>query len=467
MSMSHISRRANYWFRKLVLTGLIFLGSFAQGLSIKAVSGASAYNLGTSSGTTTATPIIYGGTAGSAGCSANTNCNSCANETSLKPCNRSQIGPNTVLTLSFVSDTASGIPSITAPSSTSAFKVGTNTQAKNTATITLTWSDICSHFASGTSSSCNDGTNYAAGNFTLFVDANSNGTYDTNEDHQEVSFRVMNPDPLGTDTTYYTIDQCSATSAPGICYFMAYPGDQKVFLNQDQPQFGSSSTLPWGQLAAVNVYPLTTGWITKPSDATPVTLALETNSSTGVSEITDGVVTGLSNGVPYYFRVSVSDQAANEMLFTSDANINDNCTITLGVSPLPTPPFDGSGAGAACPYAAYPDEVLGLLNKDFNCFIATAAFGSRLHPLVQRLREFRNEFLHPYSWGRGFVRWYYTWSPKAAHYLREHEGWRHLTRAALIPTWLAAESLLHWPITLVAILGLLVWRRSRKKPSSQ
>ncbi|MCX5808731.1 MAG: metallophosphoesterase, partial [Proteobacteria bacterium] len=52
------------------------------------------------------------------------------------------------------------------------------------------------------------------------------------------------------------------------------------------------------------------------------------------------------------------------------------------------------------------------------CFIATAAYGSYLHPYVQILREFRDAFLAVNSMGRSFVEWYYRVSPSIADIIR-------------------------------------------------
>jgi len=87
---------------------------------------------------------------------------------------------------------------------------------------------------------------------------------------------------------------------------------------------------------------------------------------------------------------------------------------TGGSGAQPAPPSEGGGGAKGC-------------------FIAEAAFGSYLHPHVQVLRRFRDDYLITNSIGRTFVEFYYRHSPPLAKLIREHEGLKILVRMVLTP----------------------------------
>jgi PKD repeat protein len=67
------------------------------------------------------------------------------------------------------------------------------------------------------------------------------------------------------------------------------------------------------------------------------------------------------------------------------------------------------------------------------CFIATAAYGSYLHPQVKLLRDFRDRHLLTSRFGRSLVMQYYRLSPPAARFIANHECARLISRVALTP----------------------------------
>ena len=100
------------------------------------------------------------------------------------------------------------------------------------------------------------------------------------------------------------------------------------------------------------------------------------------------------------------------------------------------------------------------------CFIATAAYGSPLHPKVQLLRAFRDRYLLNNLPGRLFVRAYYATSPTMAAVIAEHQGLRTATRWLLTPLILGvAYPLAAGGLTLLLVSGTtaLAWRRKRCK----
>lgn len=77
------------------------------------------------------------------------------------------------------------------------------------------------------------------------------------------------------------------------------------------------------------------------------------------------------------------------------------------------------------------------------CFVATAAFGSKMNPQVKILRTFRDHFLLNNPPGRVFVGLYYKHSPPVAAFIRKHESMKAFARIILLPlagvSWLALK----------------------------
>ena len=102
------------------------------------------------------------------------------------------------------------------------------------------------------------------------------------------------------------------------------------------------------------------------------------------------------------------------------------------------------------------------------CFIATAAYGSSLHPQVLLLRAFRDEFLMPYGFTRSLVEGYYRVSPSMAGKIRTSPLLKGLTRGVLWPLVFMAWLFLHpWAGGTFLLAGgmALGWLRWRRKAS--
>ncbi len=101
------------------------------------------------------------------------------------------------------------------------------------------------------------------------------------------------------------------------------------------------------------------------------------------------------------------------------------------------------------------------------CFIATAAYGSYLHPQVQILREFRDTRLLTTAPGRAFVALYYRLSPPVAGFIAQHAALRLLARLLLTPIIL---SIAHPAATGTLLLALACGVAARvrlKKPAAE
>ena len=118
----------------------------------------------------------------------------------------------------------------------------------------------------------------------------------------------------------------------------------------------------------------------------------------------------------------------------------DGSTVSSGSTPVST----GGGGGGGC-------------------FIATAAYGSYLHPKVMLLRQFRDRWLLTNPAGRLFVKCYYRLSPPIADVIRRHEWLRACCRVLLVPLVAAVEYPGGFSLVVACLLGMLLarWRLRR------
>jgi uncharacterized repeat protein (TIGR01451 family) len=104
----------------------------------------------------------------------------------------------------------------------------------------------------------------------------------------------------------------------------------------------------------------------------------------------------------------------------------------------------------------------------YQCFIATAAYGSPLDARVQELRDFRDRRLLTNAPGRAFVSLYNRVSPPIAAVIARHPALRGAVRAALAPVVLAVEhpaAALGAGLAASGALAALVLRRRRRRGS--
>ncbi|MEJ2522592.1 MAG: Calx-beta domain-containing protein [Gammaproteobacteria bacterium] len=100
-----------------------------------------------------------------------------------------------------------------------------------------------------------------------------------------------------------------------------------------------------------------------------------------------------------------------------------------------------------------------------DCFVATAAWGSWMHPHVVSLRDFRDAVLMRSPQGRAFVAFYYRHSPPLAAFIGRHEILRATARTLLAPVVLALERpAAAAGLLLLAIAGLNLRYRATRKP---
>ncbi|MBI5192642.1 MAG: hypothetical protein HZA08_04260 [Nitrospirae bacterium] len=135
---------------------------------------------------------------------------------------------------------------------------------------------------------------------------------------------------------------------------------------------------------------------------------------------------------------------SNGFLAASDA-VTSTITASLG-NLIPTASLTASnpvtmnpGTERICDATNLSNSTSVISNKvstnksDKRCFIATAAFGSPLHPYVNILREFRDRYLLTNFPGRYFVSTYYYYSPYLAKTIEKNTTLKSIVKISLIP----------------------------------
>jgi len=106
------------------------------------------------------------------------------------------------------------------------------------------------------------------------------------------------------------------------------------------------------------------------------------------------------------------------------------------------------------------------------CFIATAAYGSRMAKEVNILRNFRDSVLLPHSIGKSLVEFYYRVSPPMADFIAKHDSLRAMVRVGLLPvvsvSWVALKLgfIPTFVLMIFLVSGLIFIVNVRKKNRS-
>lgn len=400
---------------------LVFIASSAHAtVTISSVDGVSAWESG-------ATPIFYGGTAGDGTvCTGTGLCNNCDDAAgALLACNRTRITQNTIAYVYFTSDAKDGKATITESDGTSPLYQSTgSTTHGNTASIQITWDALCAQMTGGPTVNCeDDGTSDLNGSLSvrIGIDGDADGLLSSsNDDYITASFRAIR---LMGDTVSTASGSASAATN-GIYDWSVYPGDAKVYLENITAWEGFPSSA--NGVTYTKVHLLSVERATKDCDVNlfgnsfvnPDSGKVVTQDLNSEGDLSDERFFGYANDTTFYmFKVALEDKAGNIGLFTSDAVAD--CDPDKHV--------------------VMPGEVFGLLKDQQNCFISTAAFGSRMSPQVETFRNFRDEFLVTNWLGRKLTLLYYDYSPKLAKAIAKDDYLRLTSRIALYPFLIFAK----------------------------
>lgn len=302
------------------------------------------------------------------------------------------------------------------------------------------WSQICSLIGAGT-----DCTQSSDGSKVIEIGFNSGCN---NSALVDVGVRMIVNFRYVTGNLGFMTFPCSDSLLPlayeGICSFSVFRGDEKVYFeNIGAPKHPNLTTLPVADSSG-------TAGVSRDSSnisydklrvfCKPVSGAqystLTTNDVCGDLQIdgktlTKAKIEGLMNGVQYEFLAANVDQAGNVTYFSDPSAVGP-----LGL--------------------ATPEPVNGLLDGK-GCFIATAAFGSSMAPEVEKFRQFRDQVLMKYDWGRAFVEFYYEHSPEAARFIANNEILRIVTRFLLYPILFLAELVTRFGFLAPILGGFLIF----------
>lgn len=393
------------------------LPAFAAKPVITAISGVSNANL-------TGTVTAFGGFAGTPcnGVDINTPCDNCA-AGALATCNTKRAYHDLLFRVTATKTDAGNLIMVKTSDNTAI-----SVSPHNATDVSAPWIAVCRGLGTGINADCETAT-ILDGSVRICIDKNTNNSFDTGEECEDLKVKISR-----MESPTYDI----ATATNGITDFVPYPGDEKIYIEDPLTSANFPNLAHGGKIAGVRVY-IGEGNMTAAvpgSGLEPVTLSVVDDGSF----LSDSKVDGLTNGTKYWFRLGLVDEANNVGFFWP-----------------PTAHIDANGANCDttdCVYTATPDEVVGLLTEDINCFIATAAYGTSFNEKLDTFREFRFKRLLPHAWGRNFVKAYYRYGPIAAHYIQDKPMLRTATRAALWPAYGFSHLALRLGLLPATILSL-------------
>ncbi len=386
---------------------------------------------GVSGAILTGTPFqAFGGFAGDpTACSAldgSTVCDSCTGTTGLVACNPARAYNTLRFTVTATHTDPGNL--IMVRSTTDNFVL--STPPHNSTTVAAEWGAVCGALGTGNTADCESPANTSKeGNIRVCVDKDLDNVLDTGEECEEIRVKFVRMEPN-------TYDVADPTAGIGIVNFTPYPGDEKIYIEDLDARGGFPSLPHGGKASSVRVY-IGENNMTEAVPGrglTPVDLPI-TGEGTKLDK---SVVDGLTNGKPYWFRIAIRDEAGNLGYFWPTTAYTDSNSKNCDTE--------------ACKYTATPDEVVGLLTEDMNCFIATAAYGTSFNEKLDTFREFRFKRLLTSPWGREFVKAYYHYGPYAARFIHDKPSMRAAARVMLWPAYgfsrLALELGLAWATVL-------------------
>lgn len=180
--------------------------------------------------------------------------------------------------------------------------------------------------------------------------------------------------------------------------------------------------------------------ITDTSSTTSSTTTSSTTSSTGSStDVSD------SNSV---FDISANDNYIKEGYTSDGAGTGHYGSMMENLKPATF--YYVRAYAVSSNGAVYYGRQIGFKTQDA-CFIATAAYGSFLHPCVSILRNLRDSYLAKSQLGRDFISLYYQYSPPVAELIKDNAFLKIVVQLLLLPI-----VTLSWLILKIGISGVVL-----------
>lgn len=291
---------------------------------------------------------------------------------------------------------------------------------------------------------------------TQLVEYSGSGSY-------EVEFQIVNA------SGQYTTDVQGVDVPPGVVVgpLGPCPPFQRLvydsFVVEGAPAVGATALLAPGtpSLQCAALGQVTLNWIDPSGGQAETVIQRSYNGTSSFQEIGtasagETTFTDTSAGVDgqVFYRLLARNAAGDSRASLHEVMDLERATMSFmedatGLMPV----VSGSGPGSSSPGG---------------CFIATAAYGSPMHPHVRVLREFRDRYLLTSRPGRCFVSAYYAVSPMLARIIAPSPILRAQARQMLSPLIFSLEH--PWAaLSLMCIgicLGVLLYRHAPATRSS-
>lgn len=195
--------------------------------------------------------------------------------------------------------------------------------------------------------------------------------------------------------------------------------------------------------------------------AEEISLSLSNTTASPGDSVTAAVRTLPNAWVP----IKVIDEAGNILFFDADKADADGYFSIDFIIPEEATGILTVVAGEGKDVVS---DTITIETEVDECFIATAAFGSKFNWPVALLRDFRDQYLLTNTMGTAFVEFYYKHSPPIAETIASNQWLKTLVKVLLAPA-IAIVYIVYHPAIMVImvflIIGTVIYRsRLRNRP---